>query len=181
MFLHKKAAEHILGLSDFLKLDSVNVMGASSGGSITLYLATLRPDLVNRAVVIGGHIYYPKQAREIAAQMSKNLARADYDLRDGKEKAALLREQFIHFSQLYGDPAFTPDILSTIRAKTLIIHGDNDELAPISNAFGMHQNIPGAHLWIVPNGGHFPHLDPKNESDLVRRTMEFLNGDWDKK
>jgi hypothetical protein len=39
-------------------------------------------------------------------------------------------------------------------------------------------------LWLVPNGGHLPlppYLDPKNESDFIKRTMEFLNGDWDKK
>jgi pimeloyl-ACP methyl ester carboxylesterase len=180
VFLHKKATEYIIGLIDALKLDSVNLMGASSGGSITLHLATLRPDLVRRAVVIGGHIYYPKQTREIVSKWSKNPS-ADNVSRHGKEKATLLQKQFIYFSQLYGDPAFTPDILSTIRAKTLIIHGDNDELAPISNALGMHQNIPGSYLWIVPSGGHLPHLDPKNEGDFIRRTMEFLNGDWDKK
>ena len=32
VFLHKKATEYIIGLIDFLKLDSVNLMGASSGG-----------------------------------------------------------------------------------------------------------------------------------------------------
>jgi len=43
VFLHKKATEYIIGLVDFLKLDSVYLIGASSGASITLYLATLRP------------------------------------------------------------------------------------------------------------------------------------------
>jgi pimeloyl-ACP methyl ester carboxylesterase len=182
VFLHKKATEYILGLIDFLKFDSVYLMGASSGGSITLYAATLRPDLVKRAVVIGGHVYYPKQQRQIISNWSK-----DPDVnsisRHGKEKAVLLQRQFIYFSQLYGDPAFTPDVLSTIRAKILIIHGDNDQLAPISNALEMYHNIPNAYLWIVPNGGHLclpPYLNSKNESDFVTRTIEFLNGDWDK-
>jgi pimeloyl-ACP methyl ester carboxylesterase len=109
---------------------------------------------------------------------------ADNISRHGKEKTTLLLKQFIYTSQLYGDLAFTPDILSTIRAKTLIIHGDNDQLAPISNVLGMYENIPNSNLWIVPNGGHFPlppYLDPQNESDFIKRTMEFLNGDWDKK
>ena len=44
VFLHKKATEYIIGLIDFLKLDSIYLIGASGGGSITLYLATLRPD-----------------------------------------------------------------------------------------------------------------------------------------
>jgi pimeloyl-ACP methyl ester carboxylesterase len=184
VFLHKKATEYIIGLIDFLKLDSIHLMGASSGGVITLYLATLRPDLVKKAIVIGGFIYRPKQVREIVAGWSKN-PDANEITTHGKEKAMLLHKQFTYFSQLYGDPSFTPDVLSVIGARTLIIHGDNDQLAPtISNALEMYKNIPNSYLWIVPNGGHFcfpPYLDPKNESDFVKRTMEFLNGNWDKK
>lgn len=183
VFLHKRATEYIIGLIDFLKLDSVYLIGASSGGSITLQLAILRPDLVKRAVVIAGHIYYPKDQREMVASWG-NVPNAGEIATHGSEKAVVLRKQFNYFSQLYGDPSFTPDVLSTIHAKTLIIHGDKDSLAPISNALGMYQNIPNSHLWIVPNTGHFPlppYLDPKNESDFIRRTMEFLSGDWEKK
>ena len=184
VFLHKKATEYIIGLIDFLKLDSIYLMGASSGGVITLYLATLRPDLVKRAIVIGGFIYRPKQVREIVAGWTKD-PDANEITTHGKKKAILLHKQFTYFSQLYGDPSFTPDVLSAIGARTLIIHGDNDQLAPtISNALEMYKNIPNSYLWIVPNGGHFcfpPYLDPKNESDFVKRTMEFLNGNWDKK
>ena len=184
VFLHKKATEYIIGLIDFLKLDSIYLMGASSGGVITLYLATLRPDLVKRAIVIGGFIYRPKQVREIVAGWNK-VPDANEIATHGKTKAILLHKQFTYFSQLYGDPSFTPDVLSAIGARTLIIHGDNDQLAPtIPNALEMYKNIPNPYLWIVPNGGHFcfpPYLDPKNESDFVKRTMEFLNGNWDKK
>jgi len=182
VFLHKKATEYIIGLVDFLKLDSVYLIGASSGGSIALYLATLRPDLVKRAIVISGILYREKQIRETVASWSKNPDATEIAAH-GKEKAILLHKQATYFSELYGDPSFTPDVLSTIRASTLIIHGDNDQV-PISSALEMYQNIPNSYLWIVPNGGHFcfpPYLDSKNESDFVKRTMEFLNGDWDKK
>ena len=36
VYLHKKAAEYIIGLLDALHIDSVNIMGISSGGFITL-------------------------------------------------------------------------------------------------------------------------------------------------
>ena len=148
-----------------------------------MYLATLRPDLVKRAVIIGGFLYRAKQVREIIADWSKNPDASEI-ASHGKEKAILLHKQFTYFSQLYGDPSFTPDVLSTIRSKTLIIHGDNDQYFPISNALGMYQNIPNSYLWIVPNAGHFcfpPYLGTEDERDFIRRTMEFLNGDWDKK
>lgn len=181
-YLHKTATKYIIGLIEYLKLDSVYLMGASSGGSISLQLAILKPELVKRLIVLGGHIYYPKEQRVIVANWRKTPDSASL-ARHGKEKAELLQKQFLYFSQLYGDPSYTPDMLSTIRAKTLIIHGDNDKLAPISNAWGMYENIPGAFLWIVPNGGHFPfppYIDPVNTKDFVKRTLEFLNGDWDK-
>jgi pimeloyl-ACP methyl ester carboxylesterase len=53
IYLHKKASQFIMGLIDFLKLDSVYLIGASSGASIALCLSTLRADLVKRAIVIG--------------------------------------------------------------------------------------------------------------------------------
>lgn len=104
VFLHKKATEYIIGLIDFLKLDSVNLMGASAGGSITLHLATLRPDLVKSAVVIGGHIYYPKQQREIVSKTSKN-PDADNISRHGKgytsAKTVYLFQPALRRSSLY--------------------------------------------------------------------------------
>jgi len=43
VYLHKRATEYILGLIDFLKLDSVNLIGASAGGLLhsTLQLCDL--------------------------------------------------------------------------------------------------------------------------------------------
>lgn len=180
VYLHKKAAEYILGLVDLLKLDSMNIMGASSGGFITLYIATLRPNLVKRLIVVGGQIYYSRQTREIISNCCKNPPDEYLLSRHGKQKSLLLQKQFYNFRQLYGDPSFTPDVLSTINGKALIIHGDNDRIAPVSNAFEMYKNIPNSHLWIVPHGGHIPPSDNKNEIEFTRRIMEFLNGDWDK-
>jgi pimeloyl-ACP methyl ester carboxylesterase len=54
VYLHKRASEYIIGLIDYLKFDSVNIIGASSGSFITLYIATLRPKLVKNIIVIGG-------------------------------------------------------------------------------------------------------------------------------
>src|SRR4051812_21997520 len=97
----------------------------------------------------------------------------------GKEKAALLVKQFWNFRKLYGDPLFTPDILASIKAKALIIHGDDDPIAPVSNAWEMFQNIPQANLWVVPHGGHVPVAIPINYDDFIRRSDEFLKGSWE--
>jgi pimeloyl-ACP methyl ester carboxylesterase len=51
---------------------------------------------------------------------------------------------------------FTAPLLSTIRARTLIVHGDRDEFFPVNIPVEMYQAIPSAYLWIIANGGHVP-------------------------
>jgi len=181
VYLHKKAAEYIIGLLDVLHIDSVNIMGISSGGFITLYIATLRPQLAKKIVIIGGQVYYSATTRNLITAVSNpdnNPLNENQIKTHGRQKASLLARQFWNFRKLYGDPSFTPDVLATVKARTLIIHGDDDEIAPVSNAWEMFQNIRGARLWIVPNGGHVPPVVPGNENDFTRRVMEFLQGKW---
>lgn len=181
VYLHERAADYIIGLIDQLKLDSVYIMGASSGSFIAMYITTINPKLVKKLIIVGGQLYYSRHTRETISGFS--LTPSEQNIaRHGKEKAFLLQKQFYNFRQLYRDPSFTPDILESIAAKTLIIHGDNDFIAPLSNALEMHKYIPNSHLWIVPNGGHVPPSDdPKNKIDYTNRLLAFLNGDWDKK
>jgi pimeloyl-ACP methyl ester carboxylesterase len=67
--------------------------------------------------------------------------------------------------------------LAIIKARTLIVHGDNDFI-PLAQALEIHQKIPNARLWIVPNGWHMPHMSGPNAIDFNRRTLEFLSGEW---
>jgi pimeloyl-ACP methyl ester carboxylesterase len=51
---------------------------------------------------------------------------------------------------------FTPPYLSTITARTLIVHGDRDPFFPVSIPVEVYRAIPDSYLWVVPNGGHKP-------------------------
>lgn len=177
VYLHKEAAEYVIGLIDYLQLDSINVVGASSGGFITLYMARLRPDLIKKLVIIGGQVYYSWQTRRIISECCGKGPDENSISAHGEEKATILDKQFYHFRELYGDPAFTPDILSSIKAKSLIIHGDNDDIAPVSNAWEMYKNIPKSSLWIIPNGDHLPYLNPENQVLFITTIGKFLKED----
>ena len=63
-FRHGDYAKMILALLDSLKLDKVNAIGASNGGTTLLYLNTMQPDRFKFVVTVGDHIYYSKQCRE---------------------------------------------------------------------------------------------------------------------
>ena len=49
---------------------------------------------------------------------------------------------------------FTAPYLGTIKARTLIVHGDRDQFFPVSIPIEMYRSIPDSALWIIPQGGH---------------------------
>jgi pimeloyl-ACP methyl ester carboxylesterase len=81
------------------------------------------------------------------------------------------------FAGSYDDMNFTPAYLSTITARTLIVHGDRDPLYPVALAAEMDAAIPHAYLWAVPNGGHGPVFGDR-AAQFVQTALEFLCGEW---
>jgi pimeloyl-ACP methyl ester carboxylesterase len=72
----------------------------------------------------------------------------------GDEQMRLLISNFNAMADGYDDMNFTPPYLSTITARTMIIHGDRDPFFPVSIPVEMYHSIPNSALWIVPNTGH---------------------------
>lgn len=194
-FMHADYAKIILALLNFLKLDKVNAIGASSGGTTLLHLNALQPERFKSVITIGPQIYWSNYDREAIARAGQdstlrqagflccfNLKFMEWAIKQhGVEKAKFLTSQFWQFQKQYGDPAFTPDVLSTIKAKWLVVQGDYDEFVPLQQALEMHQYIPNSRLWIIPNGGHLPHLDDRYQAEFLKTSLEFLNGKWDTK
>jgi pimeloyl-ACP methyl ester carboxylesterase len=61
----------------------------------------------------------------------------------------------------YDDVNFTPPLLGTITARTLIVFGDIDPLYPNRLAFELREAIPRSALWVVPGVGpvQFAHIE----------------------
>lgn len=177
VFKHEQAAQDLIGLMDKLEIDKTKAIGHSSGGMTILYAATIAPDRFDAIIPVAAQIYYSRQVREFIKSKTweKYFPQVELDRRHGRQKGDLLKRQFYNSWQIYGDPSFTPDELAKIKARTLIVHGDND-FVPVSQAWEMFQSIPKAHIWISPNTGHVP-FSPGNEADFIRRTLEFLEGE----
>jgi pimeloyl-ACP methyl ester carboxylesterase len=184
-FKHADYAKIVFALLDSLKLNKVNAIGGSSGGMTLLHLNISQPERFKSVIVIGAQIYFSKHVREWTRQGGPDSAIMKFTgwatQGSGVEKARLLARQFYQFHKLYGDPSFTPDILSTIKAKWLVVHGDNDEPVPLQQALDMHQYIPNSRLWVIPNGGHLPYLVADIRAEFLKVSLDFLNGKWDKK
>jgi len=180
VYLHKQAASLIITFINLLKLDTVNIIGFSSGAMIGLYIITLKPALVNKIVLVSGQVSFSDSTRKFISALGgpDNFIMDANELSQihGKKKGAVIARQFWNFRILYGDPSFTSDELKTIKTQTLVIHGDSDPIAPVGNALSMFKFIPGAHLWIIPYGEHIAIFLPGNQKEFLQKTLFFLKG-----
>lgn len=178
-FTMRQSAEDIRALLDALGIRKVRAMGISAGGMTLLHLATKYPERVEAMVVIGATTYFPEQARQVirgegAAPPPKEVldmfnscaSRGEPQVRD-------LMRQFIGFKDSHEDMNLTPPYLGTIKARTLIVHGDRDEFFPVDIPVEMYQSIPGSQLWIVPKGDHVP-IHDQRAPEFLRITRAFL-------
>jgi pimeloyl-ACP methyl ester carboxylesterase len=188
-FTHRQAARDVFALLDALGVDRFQAMGMSTGAMTLLHMATGQPARVEAMVLLGGTTYYPEQARAIIRQSTVESATPERmaDLRrlhaHGDEQIRSLLAQFHGFKDSYDDMDFTPPYLSTIAARTLIVHGDRDEYFPLSIPLQMHGSIPGAHLWIVPHSDHGllreTFASGVGKEMFLHTALAFLRGEWE--
>lgn len=177
-FTHRQAATDVLALLDHLGLKRVRAMGISSGGMTLLHMATRQPDRIDAMVLISATSYFPPQARRVMAASPEETppeVREEQQkcAKRGGDQARELSAQFTAFKDSYDDMNFTTPYLSTIKARTFIVHGDSDIFFPVSIPVEMYQAIPASELWIVPRGGHVPIYGPRLGEFLTIAT-EFL-------
>lgn len=177
VFKHEVAARDLLAMMERLQISKTNAIGHSAGGIVILYAASMSPDRFDAIIPVSAQLYFGRQVRDFIEKTGKpRVPNPEFDRLHGKDKGTLLGRQFYNFRNVYGDPSLTPDQIAKIKARTLIVHGDND-FVPVSQAWEIFQGIPKAHLWVSPNTGHGPHYGAGNDTDFIRRTLDFLKGD----
>jgi pimeloyl-ACP methyl ester carboxylesterase len=165
-FTFRQAALDVFALLDHLGLRRVKAIGLSMGAKTLLHMATQQPERLEAMILVSATPYFPAPARAAMAQLSvDHFSEAEWDaLRarhvHGDDQIRMLFEQMRGLKNRHDDMAFTPPLLATITARTLIVHGDRDPLYPVELALEMYRSIPGSALWVVPNGGHGPLFGP---------------------
>ena len=183
-FTHRESARDMFGLLDKLGIKTIKAMGISSGGMTLLHMATQQPDRIEAMALIGATIYFPEQAREIMRKTDPdNIPPAAMERfrklhAYGDEQIRQLRTNFRDFKDSYEDMNFTGPLLSTIKARTLIVHGDRDEFFPVNIPVEMYRSIPRSFLWIIPNGGHVPIFGPSKDLFVSTATDFFTGKGW---
>ena len=189
-------ARDIARLLDHLQIPRAHAYGGSMGGRVCQWLGIDYPDRVG-SLVLGcttpGNAHGIPRSPEINAAMANPPADPaqrvafliSYLVSPGwlashPEYVAEWREQLsapipeharrLHYLASEGHDSW--DLLPTIKAPTLVIHGSEDLLNPTENAFLLAKRIQGAELHIVQGGRHGYHNEFREEATRV--VLDFL-------
>ncbi len=168
---------------DHLGIERFKAIGMSLGAKTLLHMGTQQPERVEAMVLVSATPYFPDQARVIMQQLNPdNRTDAEWEQmrqwhKHGDEQIRALWKMANAFKDSYDDMNFTPPYLSTIRARTLIVHGDRDPLYPVNMAVELYAAIPCSYLWVIPNGGHGPIFGEMGDR-FVEISLAFLSDEW---
>jgi pimeloyl-ACP methyl ester carboxylesterase len=185
-FTLRRSAEDVLALLDALNIQRCKGIGVSAGAQTLLHMAAMQPNRVDAMVLVSGAQYFPEPARVIMRTVSPfSQPESEWEVmrqrhKQGDDQIRALWKQANTFKDSYEDMTFTPPQLATIKARTLIVHGDHDPFYPIDLAVEMRNSIPKSYLWVVPNGGHGPIFGDRSPA-FVETSMAFLRGEWEAK
>ena len=183
-FTFRQSALDVFALLDHLGITQFKAIGLSMGAKTLLHMATQQPARVEAMVLVSGAPYFPQRAREVMGQFTAaRHSEAEWrQMREwhkqGDQQIKWLWSLADQFKESYTDMNFTPPLLSTIKARTMIVHGDRDRLYPVNLAVEMYEAIPSAYLWIIPNGGHGPIFGEMAER-FVETALGFFGGGWE--
>ena len=176
-------------------VDRAHVYGVSMGGMIAQQFALDFPDRVNKLILGCTASGGPNAVRATDEVMKVLMARATMTPDEGAEamvpyiydastpRARIDEDLTIRRSvypteqgytaQLQGILAWTSfDRLGEIKAPTLVIHGQTDELVPPGNGRLIASRIPGAKLVMIPHASHLYTTDQPEMSDEA--ILDFL-------
>jgi pimeloyl-ACP methyl ester carboxylesterase len=179
-FTHKEAASDVFLLLEKLGIEQFSAMGISSGGMTLMHMATSQPKRIDSMVLISATTHFPDQARAIMRRASFGTMPQQVQemyrecAKRGEEQIRQLITQFNAFHESYDDMNFTAQSLSTITARTLVVHGDRDNFFPVEIPVSIYRAIPNAALWIIPGGDHVPIYD--STVPFASTALEFLDG-----
>jgi pimeloyl-ACP methyl ester carboxylesterase len=180
-FTFRQCAQDVLALLDHLAIDTCKAIGLSLGAKTLLHMATREPSRISAMVLVSGAPYFPEQARAVMRSLaSEQHSEAEWrqmrEWHQNDDQIRALWRMANEFADNYDDMNFTPPYLSTISARTLIVHGDRDELYPVGLAVEMYKAIRRAQLWVVPNAGHGPIFGDRTDQ-FVSMALAFLRSD----
>jgi len=173
------------GLVNYLKLDSIDIIGWSDGGIVGLKMGISGKSKIKKIVAMGANLRPDSTAVNSWAVndviKSKKMVKLKIQEQDTTRNWNLQKQLL----GLLGDQPNIPiKDLSKIKAKVLIIAGDEDIIRN-KHSLEIYNNIPKAQLCIMPGETHFtPASNSELFNELVNRFLsepfKRPDSDWTK-
>jgi pimeloyl-ACP methyl ester carboxylesterase len=189
----------IIGFLDALGIERASVVGNSFGGSIGIRLATDHPDRVDRLVLMGATgISFPitegldqvwgyqpsfENMRRILDYFAYSREVVNDEIAEVRYRAALAPGVQEAFSALFPAPRqrwveaiTTPEEkIKAIPHETLIIHGREDKVIPLDNAYRLLGLIERSELHVFGRCGHWSQIEWADDFNAL--LVRFLGRD----
>jgi len=178
-------ASDMVKLLEHLKIDSAHVVGWSDGGVIGIDLAINHPNRIRKLVVIGAH-FRAEDMSDAFIQLIKSTTAETLEkddrfkvMIDFYKKMApdpshlpIFWEKIKHM--WLTEPNYTEKELSNIKAQTLVLAGEDEEIVRLDHVRELSQAIPNAQLNVISDAGHSVPLEkPRLVNEAI---INFLKG-----
>ncbi len=179
--------QQTIDLFDALGIEKANLVGNSFGGALALSVAIKYPERVNKLVCMGamgvsfpitygldqvwGYTPSPENMRKLLEIFTYNRSFATPELAETRYQGSIQPGFQETFSQMFPEPrqngvedmAGNQDYIRYIPHETLIIHGREDKVIPLSNSYKLMELIPNAELHVFGKCGHWTQIEKTNE------------------
>jgi pimeloyl-ACP methyl ester carboxylesterase len=182
--------DHALALLDELDLGRIDLIGNSMGGAIALSIATARPELVRRIVLMGsmgvamalpagldavwGYTPGLENMRDVIGLFAFDRSLVTDDLVEMRYRASLHPPVRDSWNAMFPEPrqrwvddlALSGSELAAIRSPILMVHGRDDRVVPWRESSGQLLDLlPDARLHVMGGCGHWT---------MIEKTADFL-------
>ncbi len=175
--------EHAIGVLDALKLEKVGLVGNSFGGALALHLLIRHPERIERAVLMGavgvdfeltagldavwGYTPSVANMRVLLDLFAYDRSLVSDELAELRYKASIRPGMQEAFSAMFPAPrqrwidamAAPEADVRAIDKEVLVVHGREDRIIPLSNAYKLVELIPRAQLHVFGRCGHWTQIE----------------------
>ncbi len=188
----------LLELLDRLGVERATFVGNSMGGMYALRIAQLRPDLVERLVLMGSGgmpglqptpglaklvTYFDDPTVEAMAELLLLFVQDKQAFGPRVDEIAAERMEIVRRPEIeaghramFGPPFLTyePEDLAKLDVPALVIHGRQDVIVPIESSYYLAEHLPQADLYVINHCGHWTQVEQAARFQAILR--DFVAG-----
>jgi pimeloyl-ACP methyl ester carboxylesterase len=161
-------ADDMKQLMDTLRIKKASILGWSDGGNTGLIMAYKYPQYVNKLATMGANLF---PTTEAVSDTVINQVKAGLKNLQTKNDAYSKMEVRL-FTMLLNEPHITFEQIKTIKAPTLIMAGEHDEILD-SHTRAIAAAIPNAKLVVFKGGSHY--MPVENAKWFNKVVLDFLD------